>query len=96
MSSLERVIKRPLVTEKAVMAKEALGRYTFEVILEATKPLIRKAVESFFKVKVMGVRTLIVRGKQCRVGRFVGRRPQWKKAIVTLAEGQRIELFEAK
>lgn len=95
MTSYE-IIKRPLITEKAVIAKENLGRYTFEVAPEASKQTVRLAVEELFKVKVEDVRTLIVRGKARRVGRYSGRRPNWKKAIVTLAKGQKIGLFESK
>lgn len=90
------VIKRPLITEKAVMAKETLDRYSFEVALTASKPAIREAIEDFFKVKVRDIRTMIVRGKLRRIGRYQGRRSNWKKAIVTLAKGQKIEIFEAK
>ncbi len=90
------VIKRPLITEKAVLIKEALGRYSFEVASGASKQSIREAIEGFFNVKVEEVRTLVVRGKRRRVGRHFGQRPNWKKAIVTLAKGQKIELFEAK
>lgn len=90
------IIKRPLITEKAVIAKENLGRYSFEVALEAGKYSIRQAVERMFKVKVEEVRTLIVRGKARRVGRYTGQRPNWKKAIVTLKKGQKIALFDSK
>lgn len=96
VSSLYEIIKKPLITEKAVMAKEEFGRYSFEVAQSATKDAIRKAVEALFKVKVVGVRTMVVRGKIRRVSRYFGRRPNWKKAIVTLAKGQKIEIFEAK
>ena len=95
MTSYE-IIKRPLITEKAVIAKETLGRYSFEVSLEATKYAIRQAVEQMFKVKVEDVRTLVVRGKARRVGRYTGQRPNWKKAIVTLKKGQKIDLFDSK
>jgi len=90
------IIKRPLITEKAVQAKEALDRYYFEVARSATKPAIREAVESFFKVKVDDVRTMTIHGKIRRIGRYSGHRPDWKKAIVTLAKGQKIEIFEMK
>jgi large subunit ribosomal protein L23 len=90
------ILKRPLITEKAVAHKEQFGRYAFEVGLGASKSAIRKAVEDFFKVKVKDVRTMIVRGKVRRVGRYSGKRPNWKKAVVTLAQGQKIDLFEAK
>ena len=72
------------------------GRYSFEVALAANKKTIRDAVQDFFKVTVREVRTLIVRGKMRRIGRHQGQRSNWKKAIVTLAEGQKIELFEVK
>jgi large subunit ribosomal protein L23 len=96
MSALGEVLKRPLITEKAVTDKEQFGRYAFEVAVSASKPAIRQAVEAFFKVKVMDVKTLIVRGKTRRVGRYFGRRPNWKKAVVTLAKGQKIDMFEPK
>jgi len=90
------IIKKPLITEKAVMAKEEMGRYSFEVSTDASKDAIRKAVEALFNVKVVGIRTMIVRGKVRRISRYSGQRPNWKKAIVTLAKGQKIEMFEAK
>lgn len=96
MKPFYEVIKRPLITEKGVIAKEALDRYGFEVALDATKPAIREAVENFFKVKVEKVRTMIVRGHSRRIGRHQGVRPNWKKAIVTLAKGQKLEIFEVK
>jgi large subunit ribosomal protein L23 len=96
MSVLGDILKRPLITEKAIADKEKFGRYTFEVSSGASKPAIRKAVQDFFKVKVTDVRTLVVRGKVRRIGRYSGKRANWKKAIVTLAEGQKIDMFEAK
>lgn len=96
MNSYGDILKRPLITEKAVIAKEQFGRYAFEVQLAASKHAIRQAVERFFKVKVKDVRTMIVRGKVRRVGRYFGKRANWKKAVVTLAQGQKIDLFEAK
>ena len=90
------VIKRPLITEKAMTVKESLNQYSFEVDTSASKHLIRTTVEKSFKVKVKSVRTLTVLGKQARVGRYQGMKPNWKKAIVTLEKGQKIELFEAK
>ncbi len=92
----DQIIKKPLITEKAVAMKETLGRYYFEVNTAANKVTIRKAVEELFKVKVTDVRTLIVHGKKRRVGRYFGSRPNWKKAIVTLEKGQKIEAFEPK
>ena len=96
MKSPYEIIKRPLVTEKSVLLKEKLGRYAFEVALGASKGAIAKAVENFFQVKVKNVRTLIVRGNTRRVGRYFGKRPSRKKAIVTLVPGQKIDMFEAK
>ncbi len=87
------VIRRPLVTEKS-MAGIRQGRYTFEVSLRANKVEIRKAVEQIWPVKVRRVNTLIVRGKNRRVGASAGRKPDWKKAMVTLEEGQSISAFE--
>ncbi len=69
-------------------------KYTFEVAPDATKVEIRDAVESLFEVKVVKVRTMNCRGKKRRVGRFLGRRPHWKKAIVEVAEGETIDVFQ--
>ncbi|HNZ02611.1 MAG TPA: 50S ribosomal protein L23 [Myxococcota bacterium] len=88
------VIRRPIITEKANVDKERRNTYHFEVPLKVGRQEIREAVEAVFQVKVEAVRTSIVRGKQKRVGRHVGRRPDWKKAIVTLREGDTIDLFE--
>lgn len=96
MNSLLDVIRRPLVTEKSVQSKEELGCYTFEVASDASKPRIRQAVELLFKVDVKNVRTMMTRGKVRRIGRHEGRRSNWKKAVVTLAKGQKIEQFEVK
>jgi len=88
------VLVRPVVTEKSTRLMSQYNQYTFEVHPDATKVDIRRAVEELFKVKVLAVRTAWVRGKQRRFGRFVGRRPDWKKAIVKVAPEQRIEIFE--
>ena len=88
------VIRRPLVTEKVTRLQEKLNQYAFEVTPGANKIQIKRAVEERFKVKVTGVRTVNVRGKVKRLGRFSGRRADWKKALVTLAEGQKIDFFE--
>lgn len=89
------VIIRPLVTEKSHRLTEMdKPQYTFEVHPEADKIQIRKAVEELFKVHVLAVNTVRVRGKLRRVGRFQGRLPDRKKAIVTLAKGERIQVFE--
>lgn len=95
MPTLHRTIVRPLITEKSSRAYQDRGEYTFEVHPDATKPQIRAAIEELFGVKVTGVWTSNQRGKERRMGRTVGRRPDWKKAIVKLAEGQTIEeIFE--
>ena len=94
MPTLHRTIVRPLITEKSSAAYQARGEYTFEVHPEATKPQIRTAIEQLFGVKVTGVWTLNVRGKEKRMGKTVGRRPNWKKAIVKLRAGDTIEIFE--
>ena len=88
------VIKGPLITEKLDKAREKLQQYSFIVDRKATKHDVSRAVSTHFKVTVEEVRTLIVRGKTKRVGRSFGKRPNWKKAIVTLKEGDKIDLFE--
>lgn len=87
------IIKRPVITEKSTGTMQD-NKYTFIVNMHANKIEIRQAVEEIFKVKVTGVNTVRVMGKTKRLGRSVGKRPDYKKAIVTLAEGQRIEFFE--
>lgn len=87
------IIIRPLVTEKSTDLMP-FNKYTFEVHKNANKVQIRQAVEEIFKVKVVDVNTVRTIGKLKRMGRFVGRRSEWKKAIVTLREGDRIEIFE--
>jgi large subunit ribosomal protein L23 len=92
--NLTDVIKGPLITEKLDRAREKHRHYSFLVDPKATKHDVRRAVESQFKVGVEDVRTLIVRGKIKRVGKSMGKRPNYKKAVVTLKEGDKIELFE--
>ncbi|MDO8683600.1 MAG: 50S ribosomal protein L23 [Armatimonadota bacterium] len=88
------IIIRPLVTEKTI-SSTAESKYTFQVDLNANKIEIGEAVKQIFNVKVEKVNTLRVRGKTRRLGRFrEGRKPSWKKAIVTLKAGDRIEIFE--
>jgi len=91
---LYRIIKRPLITEKGTRQKEQLNQLAFEVDRRANKILVRNTIESIFKVKVLDVKVMNVKGKERRVGRNVGRRPDWKKAIVRLAPGEKIESFE--
>ncbi len=88
------VIQRPLVTEKSNIAREELNIVTLAVNPRATKYDIRKAVESLFSVQVLEVHTMRQPRKLRRVGKTAGRKPEWKKAIVRLAEGQSIEFFE--
>ena len=95
MRTFSEIIRRPLVTEKSV-AERGASRYAFEVALTATKHTIREAVEEFFKVAVLSVHTLRVPGKRRRVGRHVGQGADWKKAIVTLKAGQKIDILEAE
>jgi large subunit ribosomal protein L23 len=88
------VIRRPLVTEKSTIGRESQNLVTFAVDPHANKHEIRCAVESLFNVTVLDVHTMRMPRKTKRVGRFIGRKPEWKKAIVKLAEGQSIEFFE--
>lgn len=87
------IIIRPIITEKS-SSLIALNKYTFEVHRSANKIQIRQAVEQIFKVKVLSVNTMNVSSKPKRMGAFLGKTRSWKKAVVALAEGQRIEFFE--
>ena len=86
------VLLRPVITERS-MSETNGGRYTFAVADDATKHEIAAAVTESFKVDVVAVNTTKVRGKSRRIGRRIGRKPDWKKAIVTIAKGQRIERY---
>jgi large subunit ribosomal protein L23 len=94
MATLHRTIVRPIITEQTSAAYQDRGEYTFEVDASANKTAIRQAVERLFGVKVTNVWTMNLRGKSRRVGQSTGRRPHWKKAIVTLRAGDTIEIFE--
>jgi large subunit ribosomal protein L23 len=94
MPTLHRTVVRPVITEKTSAAYQSRGEYVFQVHPDATKTQIRLAIEQLFGVKVTGVWTLNVRGKEKRMGKTVGRRPNWKKAIVKLRDGDSIEIFE--
>lgn len=94
MKESQKIIRRPLITEKSTQQKETNHQYVFEVQRNANKIEIQSAVERLFKVKVLQVRTCNILGKVKRLGRKSGKRPDWKKAIVTLKEGDRIEFFE--
>ena len=94
MKEARRVIVRPVVTEKAMKLRDLQNKYVFEVAKSANKIEIKKAIEEVVGVGVTQVRTISTHGKPKRFGRFEGRRPDRKKAIVTLKQGDRIELFE--
>lgn len=91
--SVYKIIRKPLLTEKSVVLKED-NKFCFRVAYNANKVEIRKAIEELFNVKVKDVNTMIIHGKIKRLGRNKGRRPSWKKAIVTLQPGQKIEFFQ--
>jgi large subunit ribosomal protein L23 len=88
------VVQGPIITEKGTLVNELGNQVVFRVHPRANKVEIRQAVESLFKVRVEKVRTTRQLGKIRRVGKHMGRRPDWKKAYVTLAEGSRIDFFE--
>lgn len=86
------VLLRPVITERSMTETNA-GRYTFAVATDASKQEIASAVAEAFKVDVVAVNTIKVHGKERRLGRKIGRRPDWKKAIVTIGKGQKIERY---
>ena len=88
------IILKPLVTEKGSRLREAGNKYLFQVAKDANRIEIKDAVKAIFNVKVKDVKTIVVHGKIKRMGMFSGKRPDWKKAVVTLEEGQSIDLFE--
>jgi large subunit ribosomal protein L23 len=88
------ILKRPLITEKSTTEKDKGNKLVFEVDRRANKIEIKAAVEQIFKVDVLDVTTMNVGGKKKRVGRFFTRRSDWKKAMVTIKPGQRVEFFE--
>ena len=88
------IVRKALITEKGTGLRETQNQYYFEVARDANKLEIQKAIETIFHVKVSDVRTMQVRGKLKRQGKYAGRRSDWKKAIVTLGEGQKIDLVE--
>lgn len=94
MKAYHNLIKGSIITEKTHQLKEMGNKVTFKVSLKANKIEIRKAVEDIFKVKVLAVNTIRMRGKKKRLGRTEGVRPDWKKAVVTLAPGEKIAGFE--
>jgi large subunit ribosomal protein L23 len=88
------VIKEPHIAEKVNQQKELFNQLTFKVDKRANKVEIKNAVERIFKTKVLDVKTLNIKGKKRRIGRNIGKRPDWKKAIVRLAPGEKVEFFE--
>ncbi len=88
------ILQGPHITEKSTDIKKATNQISFRVHKDANKIEIKQAVEKFFKVKVLDVRTIKIKGKKKRLGRYEGKRPDWKKAIVKLMPGQTIEFFE--
>ncbi len=91
---LYHVIKRALLTEKSTIARDEANKYTLEVDPRANKIEVANVVEKLFKVKVLNVQVMNVTGKKKRMGKIVGRKRSWKKAIVTLLPGSRIEIYE--
>ena len=94
MMDSRQIVIRPLMTEKSMLLKETHNTVAFQVIPTANKVEIRQAVEAIFNVKVRDVRTSVTQGKLKRMGRHQGRRPSWKKAVVTLAPGHKIDFVE--
>ena len=90
------IIKRPLDTEKLDRIRDRENKFAFEIAMKSNKTEVKQAIESLFKVKVLDVKTAIVRGKFRRIGKSEGQRSNWKKAIVTLKDGDAISLFEGK
>jgi large subunit ribosomal protein L23 len=93
MNRRENVLKLPVITEKSTLVKENLRTVAFKVLRDANKIEIKDAVEKIFKVKVQSVRTANFHGKKRRQGRYLGRRPDWKKAYVTLKQGEKMIEF---
>jgi large subunit ribosomal protein L23 len=92
---LHSVLISPLLTEKITALREGANQVGFRVRIDANRLEIKRAVESLLKVKVERVNVMTVKGKVKRLGRFVGKRPDWKKAIVTLKKGEKLELYES-
>jgi large subunit ribosomal protein L23 len=88
------IVKKVLITEKSTIVRDEWNQYVFAVDRRANKIEIANAVEKLFKVKVRDVKTMNVLGKKRRLGKTVGEKSSWKKAVVTLAEGNRIEIYE--
>lgn len=96
MRTVYEVIRRPIISEKSTALAEVAGKYAFEVSMKANKQEIKQAVQSLFNVQVRDVRTMVMHGKVKRVGSFETKKSNWKKALVTLGEGQKIDFFQTK
>lgn len=96
MPTIYNVIRRPLITEKALTSREVEGSLVFEVAANATKTEVKQAVESLFNVKVASIRTISVVGKERKRGKFSGYLPDWKKAYVRLKAGEKVPDFAAE
>lgn len=94
MKDTYRILRKPLITEKSNQMKESLNQIAFEVDKRANKIEIKNAVVKLFNVHVIKVRTFMVLGKKKRVGKSLGKKSDWKKAVVTLKAGERIDFFE--
>ena len=94
MKTAQDIIIRPLITERAAVMKEVQNKVVFQVAVDANKNEIKEAVESLFGVTVLAIRTMNVKGKPKKMGRFEGRRAAWKKAIVTLSKEDTLDFFE--
>jgi|YNPBryunderm2012_1023409.scaffolds.fasta_scaffold13774_3 large subunit ribosomal protein L23 len=89
-----KIIKRPIITEKTTKLKQQQNSYIFEVDINATKSQVKEAIEKLFNVDVEDVRTIIIKGKLRRYGRYEGYKPDWKKAIVKIKQGQNIKQID--
>ncbi len=94
MLSHQDIVKRPIISEKSERNRELHRQFSFEVHREATKIQVKAAVETLYNVHVTSVHTSVARGKNKRVGKNMGQRPNWKRAVVTLKDGETISLFE--
>ena len=93
MKNARDIIVKPIITERSVAGIEE-NKYTFKVSKDANKIDVKRAIEEIFKVKVIDVKTMNVKGKMKRMGKNIGKRPDWKKAIITLKDGDKIEVVE--
>jgi len=95
LKTVNNIIKQAIVSEKGTVLKDKENRYVFKVHPDANKIEIKKAVEAAFDVKVLDVKTINMKGKTKRLGRFEGKRSSWKKAIIRIKEGDTIDIFES-